>query len=78
MKIIKSLVSKFFRSISPVRSIAGRDTISTVQAYTVIISPVSAVCISKLVAISLNIATGTNSVVLKINPANAINRTRHD
>ena len=60
------LIAKF-----AVSSINGKESIVTLHAYIVMMSPVSAVLIPKSFAMSLKSGTGTNSVVLNIKAAKA-------
>ncbi len=67
--------NSFLRSSLLVSSIRGNDMAATIQAYKVSIQPVSAVVMEKSWAISLNKATGTNSVVFITKALIPIRRT---
>ena len=69
--MIKTFKSSNLRSKFAVSNIKGNESIVTLHAYIVMMSPVSAVLISKSFAMSLKRGTGTNSVVLNIKAAKA-------
>ena len=69
--MIKTFKSNDLRSKFAVSNINGKESIVTLHAYIVMMSPVSAVLISKSFAMSLKSGTGTNSVVLNIKAAKA-------
>jgi hypothetical protein len=65
------MISKKRRSIFLVNNMIGNEMGATTHAYRVIMIPTSVAGIAKLFPMSLSKATGTNSVVLKINAAKA-------
>src|SRR5690606_18751882 len=67
--------SKILRSKRLKSSINGNDMAATIHAYSVNIQPGSAVVIEKSWAMSLNRATGTNSVVFIIKALTPIKNT---
>ena len=69
--MIKTFKSSDLRSKFAVSSINGSESIVTLHAYIVMMSPVSAVLMPKSFAMSLKSGTGTNSVVLNIKAAKA-------
>ena len=69
--MIKTFKSSDLRSKFAVSSINGKESIVTLHAYIVMMSPVSAVLMPKSFAMSLKRGTGTNSVVLNIKAAKA-------
>lgn len=69
--MIKTFKSSDLLSKFAVKSINGSESIVTLHAYIVMMSPVSAVLMPKSFAMSLKSGTGTNSVVLNIKAAKA-------
>lgn len=69
--MIKTFKSSDLRSKFAVSNINGKESIVTLHAYIVMMSPVSAVLMPKSFAMSLKSGTGTNSVVLNIKAAKA-------
>ena len=69
--MIKTFKSSDLRSKFAVSNINGNESIVTLHAYIVMMSPVSAVLMPKSFAMSLKRGTGTNSVVLNIKAAKA-------
>ena len=75
-KSAKRASSRPRRSRRATSSIPGSEASATIQAYTVIITPVSAALIEKPVPMSESSAMGMNSVVLKTKAATASVSTR--